>query len=97
MSRAVAARPAYSYALTCTSYHGPSRRPGASPAVAMTAAANPPYTVSTSNIAAGGDRRAANNRATVVLPAPGGPATTHTVACNALRIRPSLGAPRAIT
>ena len=78
MSAAVAASPAYSYALTCVSYHGPSRRPSGSPAAAITAPANPPYTMSLSRTAAGGDRRAASSRAAVVLPEPGGPATTHT-------------------
>jgi len=88
MSRAIAARPAYSWSLTCESYHGPSRRPSGSPAAAITAAANPPYTTSLSSNAPGGDRRAASNRATVVLPEPGGPATTQTGACT----RPGYGA-----
>src|SRR5262249_5786452 len=65
-----------------------SRRPLGSPAAAITAAANPPYTTSLSSSAPGGDKRAASRRATVVLPEPGGPATTHTGA----RTRPGYGA-----
>ena len=80
ISRAVAAIPAYSCTLTCRSYQGPSRSPGGRPAAASVAATNPPYIVSLSSSAGTGDSRASSRSATVDLPAPGGPATTHAVA-----------------
>ena len=54
--------------------------PGGRPAAANVAATNPPYIVSLSSSAGTGDSRASSRSATVDLPAPGGPATTHTVA-----------------
>src|SRR5258705_10541664 len=74
ISAAVAASPAYSYALTCSSYHGPPRRPAGSPPAPITAPANPPYTISLPRTAAGGDTRAATTPAAAALPDPGGPA-----------------------
>ena len=69
--------PAYSCALTCSSYHGPSRSPAGRPAAASVAATNEPYMVSLSSSAGTGASDASSSRATVLLPAPGGPATTH--------------------
>ena len=80
ISRAVAVMPAYSWALTCSSYHGPSRWPGGRPAAASVAATNDPYMVSLSSRAGTGASDASSSRATVLLPAPGGPATTHAIA-----------------
>ena len=68
--------PAYSWILTCSSYHGPSRSPGGRPAAARTAATNDPYIVSLSSSAGVGSSEASSLAATVLLPAPGGPATT---------------------
>jgi len=76
ISRAVAAIPAYSCTLTCSSYHGPSRSPGGRPAVASTAATNEAYIVSLSSSAGVGSSAARSMSATVLFPAPGGPATT---------------------
>ena len=76
ISRAVAAIPAYSCTLTCSSYHGPSRSPGGRPAEASTAATNDAYIVSLSSSAGVGSSAARSRSATVLLPAPGGPATT---------------------
>ena len=77
ISRAVAVIPAYSCALMCSSYHGPSRSPGGCPAADRVAATNEPYIVSLSSSAGTGRRRASSSPATVLFPAPGGPATTH--------------------
>src|SRR5262249_12649777 len=68
--------PAYSWALMCSSYHGPSRSPAGRPAAASVAATNDPYIVSLSSSAGGGTSEASRMPATVLLPAPGGPATT---------------------
>src|SRR5690348_18470670 len=68
--------PAYSWTLTCASYHGPSRSPAGRPAAASVAATNGPYIVSLSSSAGGGTSEASRMAATVLLPAPGGPATT---------------------
>ncbi len=81
ISRAVAAIPAYSCTLTWRSYQGPSRSPGGRPAAASVAATNPPYIVSLSSSAGTGASRPSRRSATVDFPAPGGPATTHAVAC----------------
>src|ERR1700727_2520779 len=62
----------------CSSYQGPSRSPAERPAAASVAATNGPYSVSLSSSAGTGWSRASSNRATLLLPAPGGPATTHT-------------------
>jgi len=80
ISRAVAVIPPYSWILMCSSYHGPSRSPSGRPAAASTAVTNEPYIVSLSSSAGTGDTDASKMFATVVLPAPGGPATTHAVA-----------------
>ena len=77
ISRAVAVMPAYSCTLMCSSYHWPSRSPGGRPAAASAAATNGPYIVSLSSSAGAGSRSSSSRRATVLLPAPGGPATTH--------------------
>src|SRR5215472_10718010 len=84
ISRAVAVIPAYSWILMCPSYHGPSRSPAGRPAAASTAATNEPYIVSLSRSAGTGSTVASKMVATVLLPAPGGPATTHTVAGTAM-------------
>src|SRR5215472_5579545 len=63
----------------CSSYHGPSRSPGGRPAAASVAATNELYIVSLSSSAGAGRSDASRIAATVVLPAPGGPATTHAV------------------
>src|SRR5262245_5294133 len=68
--------PAYSWTLMCSSYHGPSRSPAGRPAAASVAATNDPYIVSLSSSAGGGTSEASRMPATVLLPAPGGPATT---------------------
>ena len=60
----------------CSSYHGPSRSPAGRPAAASVAATNDPYIVSLSSSAGGGTSEASRMPATVLLPAPGGPATT---------------------
>ena len=73
---AVAVIPVYSWILTCSSYHGPSRSPGGRPADARTAATNDAYIVSLSSSAGVGLSAASSRSATVLLPAPGGPATT---------------------
>ena len=85
ISRAVAVIPAYSCALTCSSYQGPSRSPGGRAAASRTAATNGPYIVSLSSRAGAGSRRASSSRATVLFPAPGGPATTHAGAWTLMR------------
>src|SRR5450755_757349 len=76
ISRAVAVIPVYSWTLMCRSYHGPSRSPGGRAAAVSVAATNGPYIVSLSRSAGGGTRFASKMPATVLLPAPGGPATT---------------------
>src|SRR5215472_7196591 len=68
--------PAYSWTLTCSSYHGPSRSPAGRPAAASVAATNDPYIVSLSRSAGRGTSEPSRMPATVLLPAPGGPATT---------------------
>src|SRR5215470_3010244 len=68
--------PAYSWTLMCSSYHGPSRSPAGRPAAASVAATNDPYIVSLSSSAGGGTSEPSRMPATVLLPAPGGPATT---------------------
>src|SRR5262249_24933176 len=60
----------------CSSYHGPSRSPAGRPAAARMAATNGPYMVSLSSSAGGGSSAAGRMPPTVLLPAPGGPATT---------------------
>ena len=80
ISRAVAVMPAYSCALTCSSYQGPSRSPAGRPPAASVAATNDPYMVSLSSSAGTGASDASSSRATVLLPAPGAPATTHAIA-----------------
>src|SRR5262245_51993256 len=76
ISRAVAVIPAYSWTLMCSSYQGPSRSPAGRPAAASVAATHGPYLVSLSSSAGGGPSEASRMPATVLLPAPGGPATT---------------------
>src|ERR1700736_4205131 len=73
-----------------SSYHGPSRSPAGWPAAASIPATNPPYIVSLSSSAGTGSSDASSMRATVLLPAPGGPATTHAGAGSLMssRIRP---------
>src|ERR1700753_4228724 len=70
----------------CSSYHGPSRSPGGRPAASRAAATNDPYIVSLSSSAGTGSTRASSSRETVLLPAPGGPATTHAVAGSLLLV-----------
>src|SRR6266487_3157973 len=77
ISRAVAVIPAYSWTLMCWSYHGPSRSPAGRPAACSVAATNGPYIVSLSSSAGAGASDASSMRATVLFPAPGGPATTN--------------------
>ena len=76
----MAAIPAYSWTLMCSSYQGPSRSPAARPAAARIAVTNEPYIVSLSSSAGTGTSDASRMFATVVLPVPGGPATTHAAA-----------------
>src|SRR6516165_134688 len=61
----------------CSSYQGPSRSPAGRPAAAKIAATNGPYIVSLSSSAGDGTSAASRMSATVLLPDPGGPATTH--------------------
>src|ERR1700757_5498975 len=60
----------------CSSYHGPSRSPGGGARAARVAPTNEPYMVSLSSSAGTGSSEASSSAATVLLPAPGGPATT---------------------
>src|SRR5450755_871391 len=85
ISRAVDVIPAYSWTLMCSSYHGPSRSPSGRAAALSVAATNDPYIVSLSSSAGGGTSCASRMLATVDLPAPGGPATTHAVAGTVMR------------
>ena len=80
ISRAVAVIPAYSWTLTCSSYQGPSRSPGGRSPEARTAATNDAYIVSLSS-SARRLQRGEQKLATVLLPAPGGPATTQAGEC----------------
>jgi hypothetical protein len=88
ISRAVAVIPAYSCTLTCSSYHGPSRSPCTRPAACRVAATNGPYMVSLSSSAGTGRKDASSRLATVLLPAPGGPATTQEAAGSGIAQEP---------
>src|SRR6266704_5727141 len=82
----------------CSSYHGPSRSPAERPAAARLAVTNDPYIVSLSSSAGTGSSDASSIRATVVLPLPGGPATTQAIARAVMaseitRLRRGRGAP----
>src|ERR1700678_4063413 len=77
ISLAVAVIPAYSWTLMCWSYHAPSRSLAGRPADARIAATNGPYMVSLSSSAGVGSSEPSKMPATVLLPDPGGPATTH--------------------
>src|ERR1022692_1713534 len=85
ISRAADVIPAYSWTLMCSSYHGPSRSPPGRAAAVSMAATNDPYIVSLSSSAGGGSRDASSMLAMVLLPAPGGPATTHAGAGTLMR------------
>src|SRR5580704_18038080 len=71
--------------LDVLSYHGPSRSPGGRPLAVRIAATNDPYMVSLSSRAGVGTSEASRIAATVLLPAPGGPATTHAGAGTLIR------------
>jgi hypothetical protein len=71
--------------LMCRSYHGPSRSPMGRLAAMSIAATNDPYIVSLSRSAGGGTSLASTMLATVLLPDPGGPATTQAAAGTVMR------------
>src|ERR1035438_7441582 len=85
ISRAVDVIPAYSWTLMCASYHAPSRSPPGRAAAVSIAATNDPYIVSLSSSAGGSPGGARGMPAPVLLPAPGGPATTHAGAGTLMR------------
>src|ERR1700730_10845383 len=79
----------------CSSYHGPSRSPIGRLAALSIAATTGPYIVSLSRSAGGGTREATRIAATVLLPDPGGPATTHAAAGPLMRCEDTACAPPA--